>query len=143
VVFLEAFVVAGAAASPDDPGVGALDDPAAGQHLEAAPAWGLVHELDDDAELPAGPVAPVRVISLIPPDAGQAAPAGRAGLLSGIAPAAASDSDAMSRPGPSTRHVIADSLYMGLWEPEWVRPRSAASYEGLVAVLGHPAAAQQ
>jgi hypothetical protein len=71
----EALVVAGAASSAGDPGVGALDDPAAGQDLEAfLPLW-LLDDLDGDGELALRPVPPVAVVGPVAPDQGQEAPA--------------------------------------------------------------------
>src|SRR5262245_21617531 len=77
----EALVVAGAAPAAGDPGVGALDDPAPGQDLEAFLASGLLDDLDGDAELAACPVAPVAVACLVGPGQGEPVAAGGAGGL--------------------------------------------------------------
>jgi hypothetical protein len=79
--FGEALVVAGAAAPAGDPGVGALDDPAPGQDLEAFLVFGLEDDLDGDAELAGGPAGPGAVVGLVGPHAGEAVPGGGAGGL--------------------------------------------------------------
>jgi len=71
----EALVVAGAASSAGDPGVGALDDPAAGQDLEAFLPFCLLDDLDGDGQLALRPVPPVAVVGPVAPDQGQEAPA--------------------------------------------------------------------
>jgi hypothetical protein len=80
-VFGETFVVAGAATAAGGPGVGALDGLTARQDLEAALAGGLLDDVDGDAELSLRPVAPVAVVGVVCPGAGQAAPAAGAGPL--------------------------------------------------------------
>ena len=100
----ESFVVAGAAAPPGGPGVGALDDPAAGQDLEALLVLGLFDDFDGDAELAFCPVAPVAVVALPAQTwASRWRPAARARLRVSAAPArswafAAVTATAMSSP---------------------------------------------
>jgi hypothetical protein len=79
-VLREAFVVAGAAAAAD-PGVGALDDPAAGQYLEpVAPAeGGPVDGADLDSEFASCPVLVGAVVAVVGPGQGEAAAAAAAG----------------------------------------------------------------
>jgi hypothetical protein len=77
----EALVVAGAASSAGDPGMGALDDPAPWQDVEPVLARWLGDDLDGDAELAGRPVAPAADVALVGPDVGQAVAAGGAGGL--------------------------------------------------------------
>jgi hypothetical protein len=76
----EPFVVACAAAAPGDPGVGALDDPAAGQDLEPGGVVAAADDLDDDAQGPQRPAGPAAVVGAVGPDELQEAAAAGAGV---------------------------------------------------------------
>jgi hypothetical protein len=73
----KALVVARAASSAADPGVGPLDDPAAGQDLESLLALGLFDDLDDGTEFVQGPGDPdAAAVAVVGPDQGGAGAAG-------------------------------------------------------------------
>lgn len=65
------------APTAQNPGEGPFDDPAAGQWLEAADVLAAADDVEDDPEMPGGPVGEVAGVAAVGPDSRQPPEAAR------------------------------------------------------------------